>query len=386
MHVLISALHRPSRPTGVCRHAANLAQCLADTVEVSKVTLLVGKWQREYFSLSFSLASPTIEIVEIDIKNTSLSRNLWFLFELPKLANSLRPDVVHMSFPFPFMRKRFKSTVVSTIHDLYPYECPENFGKVRAIFNRLFLRRCISNSDGLSCVSKVTLKSLTHYFPHVSGLPTKSSKHNAKTGVVYNYVDFSNVSPRVPETLNHDQPFPFILSVAQHRKNKNIDLLIRAFQLLLKQRQLLANSRLIVVGSDGPETENIKDLINELSLQSQVCLLSAIDDDELCWLYKNCICFIAPSAAEGFCLPLAEALHFSDTIVCSDIPILREIGTGGCTYFDLGQNAVENLHQAIAQTINRSTHQSADLYYLSKQHAAEQYLSFYQALLKDNRT
>ena len=36
MHVLIAALHRPVKPTGVCRHAANLARCLAAKPDVSK--------------------------------------------------------------------------------------------------------------------------------------------------------------------------------------------------------------------------------------------------------------------------------------------------------------------------------------------------------------
>ena len=54
MHILIAALHRPSKPTGVCRHAANLAQCLADTKEVTKVTLIVGAWQRHYFETFIS--------------------------------------------------------------------------------------------------------------------------------------------------------------------------------------------------------------------------------------------------------------------------------------------------------------------------------------------
>ena len=58
MHILIAALHRPTKPTGVCRHAANLAQCLADTPEVSKVTLIVGTWQKDYFEQFFN--SPKI--------------------------------------------------------------------------------------------------------------------------------------------------------------------------------------------------------------------------------------------------------------------------------------------------------------------------------------
>jgi hypothetical protein len=100
MHILIAALHRPSKPTGVCRHAANLAQCLALRDTVIKVTLVIGKWQKDYFEKSFTLSSPKIEVIIIDIKNNSVSRNLWFLFGLPKLAGKLKCNLVHLSFPY----------------------------------------------------------------------------------------------------------------------------------------------------------------------------------------------------------------------------------------------------------------------------------------------
>ncbi|MFM6159187.1 MAG: glycosyltransferase family 1 protein, partial [Sphaerospermopsis kisseleviana] len=87
MHILIVALHRPANPTGVCRYAANLAQCLADTSEVSQVTLIIGVWQRQYFEQLFH--SHKIKLISVDIKNSSLVRNIWFLFGLPILVNSL---------------------------------------------------------------------------------------------------------------------------------------------------------------------------------------------------------------------------------------------------------------------------------------------------------
>jgi glycosyltransferase involved in cell wall biosynthesis len=164
MHILIAVLHRPTQPTGVCRHAANLAQALAEQEEVEQVTLVTGAWQRQSFESAFSLQSDKIKLIGIDLKNTSIARNLWFLFGLPKLVQQLRPDLVHLAFPLPFLRSRFPCPVVTTIHDLYPYECPENFGRVQAILNRLFLRQCIAQSDGLTCVSEVTLKQLKRYF------------------------------------------------------------------------------------------------------------------------------------------------------------------------------------------------------------------------------
>jgi glycosyltransferase involved in cell wall biosynthesis len=371
MHILIAALHRPTKPTGVCRHAANLAQCLADTLEVSKVTLIVGAWQKDYFELFFN--SPKIQLITVDIKNSSLVRNIWFLFGLPKLVKHLSPDIVHLSFPFPFLRILFDCPVVATIHDLYPYEKPEVFGYPNVIFNRLFLKQCIEHSDGLTCVSNTTLSSLKSYFPKIQSLKPIS--------VVYNYVDFSDIVPEPPHNLdigNHDY---FLLCVAQHRKNKNIDLLIQAFSFLKKHGYLQDATKLIIVGNTGPETENLFHLIHNLSIQDQVLLIHAIKDNELCWLYQKCEIFIAASSQEGFCLPLAEALYFSSQVVCSNIPIFREIGSSKCCYFDLEGDAVNNLSQTIISTLKQPMNRTTDDFRFSKLDVANQCLKFYSTFM-----
>ena len=372
MHVLISALHRPVKPTGVCRHAANLALCLVDLAEVTKVTLIIGAWQQDYFQSTFALDSGKIELVVVEIKNSSVSRNIWFMFGLPKLANAYAPDIVHLSFPFPIFQSKFSVPVVSTIHDLYPYEHPENFGFPQVWFNRLFLRQCINNSNGLTCVSQVTLDKLKFYFPHRDRLQ--------KTEVIYNYVDFKNLQPQAPQNFSEDSSF--LLSVAQHRQNKNLDLLIQAYHWLLNEKKLKLDTRLVIVGATGPETENIKRLIANLNLGNKVLLLSAISDTELCWLYQNCQVFITASSTEGFCLPLVEALQFCDRVVCSDIPIFKEVGSSKCNYFSLAKNPLQNLNMAILQSWDRPISKTdVSLPDFSKCKAAKKYFDFYLNLI-----
>ena len=376
MHILIAALHRPIKPTGVCRHAANLARCLADLDAIDRVTLVTGNWQKDYFATTFNLTSPKIEIIGVDIKNSSISRNTWFLFGLPKLANRLNPDLVHLSFPFPFVRQWFNSPVVATVHDLYPYECPENFGFPQVWFNRLFFGQCVRNARGITCVSQVTQKTLKTYFEKVSS--------QKKVSVVYNYVEFDSVKPKLSQRLLLDEDSDFLLSVAQHRKNKNLDLLIQAFKDLLDKNILNTKSKLVIVGSTGPETNKILNLIETLSLHKRVIFLASIDDEELCWLYRRCRSFVIPSSTEGFCLPLVEALSLNSQVVCSDIPIFREVGRAlNCHYFNLDANPVENLAKAIQQAIahDESDRSSLADFPFTKHSTAQEYLNFYRSLL-----
>jgi glycosyltransferase involved in cell wall biosynthesis len=373
MHILIAALHRPSKPTGVCRHAVNLAQCLADIDKVSQVTLIIGTWQKQYFEALFNFNSPKIKLVSINIKNSSISRNNWFLFGLPKVAKYLHPDIIHLSFPLPFIRSLFSCPVMTTVHDLYPYECPENFGFPQVLFNRFFLKQCITNSDGFSCVSQITQEKLNYYFPNI--------KKSKKFQVNYNYVDFSQIKPQVPQNINIEK-IPFILSVAQHRKNKNLDLLIDSYSSLIKAEKLKSNTKLIIVGSPGPETENLYKQINQLSLQDQVLIISSLSDEELCWLYKNCELFAIPSSTEGFCLPLAEALYLSCKVVCSDIPIFKEIAASNCNYFKLEGDIVKNISEAILNSTKQSSDRSNYINLkFDKLEIAHRYLNLYQTLI-----
>ena len=375
MHILIVALHRPDKPTGVCRHAANLARCLAETDRVTKITLVTGAWQQHYFKTAFLLNSAKIDILGIEIENTSLSRNFWFLFGLPALVSKTQPDLVHLSFPLPFFRWLFPCPVVATIHDLYPCKFPENFGYRKALFNRLFLWQCIHNSDTLACVSRTTLDDLKYYFPEVITDPDK-------TKVIYNIVDFDRIEAKRPKALADKVDRPFILCVGQHRKNKNIDLLIKAYALLRHDRQINEQIRLVVVGSLGPETESLLQSIQQLALVDSVLMLSAIDDNELCWLYQNCNLFVMPSALEGFCIPLVEALYFSCKVVCSDIPIFREIGSSNCIYFDLKGDPVANMARSIFHSLKINNHQETKNFSrFTKAEIATQYLSSYLELM-----
>ena len=349
MHVLIPALHRPIKPTGVCRHAANLAHCLADLDSVNRITLLIGQWQTAYFEQSFQFESSKVQLVSVDIKNSSLARNWWFMFGLPQLSKQLKPDIIHMSFPFPFVRQWFEFPIVATIHDLYPYEYPENFGYPQVWFNQLFLRQCIKNSDGLSCVSKCTLEALEQYFSEI--------KQTKQSEVIYNFVDFTGISPKPPNQLKDDTA-PFLLTVAQHRKNKNLDLLIQSYRDLLDNHSLPAETKLIIVGSSGPETEKLFDLVQTFKLKAKVTFLSGLGDEELRWLYEHAELFIIPSSTEGFCLPLVEALTLTCSVVCSDIPIFREVGSADCSYFQLNKHSIRNLSQAITYALSKDIKKS----------------------------
>jgi glycosyltransferase involved in cell wall biosynthesis len=322
MNILITALSSSTGPSGICRHAYSLVCCAASRREISEITLIIGRWQEEYFRHAFRIEDTKVNVVIVSIRNDSFARNLWYLWALPKLADALAADIIHLSFPVPIRRCALRCPVVVSLHDLYPYDEPHNFGFPKVVFNRAFLQRCLKEVDLVACVSETTLSRLSTRFPTIA---------KQKSVVVHNCVNIN--SDRLSAPVLKDQPF--FLIVAQHRSNKNIPLALRAFGTLLEKGRIENRTLLLVLGNHGPETAAIKAVIEREALGNRVKMMDSVSDEELTWLYKSCDLLLAPSLIEGFGLPVVEGLLCGSRVVCSDIPSFREIGGEACHYFDL---------------------------------------------------
>jgi len=372
MHVLIAALSRFDSPTGICRHAANLAASLANRSEVEQITFVTGAWQGYYRDL-LGAGHAKIRPVAIELKNSSASRNRWFLLGLPSLAKSIQADIVHLSFPLPINKSRSVYKTVVTLHDLYPYDCPEVFGYPNVYFNRLFLRNCLKNADGIACVSNSTHSRLRALF-------SKSE------------LDKSRVIPNIvrQDVYGSTRPMgwpdsPFVLVVAQHRPNKNVELAAKGFAELRARGIVPRETRLVIVGTTGPSTESIEHEITRLGIERESVFLSAIPESKLQWLYANCSLFLVTSTVEGFCLPLVEALRRSARVVCSDIPSLREVGGDSCEYFALNEFPSQSLVEAASRALVSRHENSSDLERFSSDKVGAAYVRFYRDLATGDR-
>jgi glycosyltransferase involved in cell wall biosynthesis len=174
--------------------------------------------------------------------------------------------------------------------------------------------------------------------------------------------------------------FPnFVLSVAQHRHNKNLPIAIEGFARLMERRLLPSDCMLVVVGSEGPATDEIRKVIVTRGLTDRVRLISSVPDNELHWLYQNCLFFLSASRTEGFCLPLLEAMAAGCRIVCSDIPAHREIGSASCHYFRVDDTA-EGLVMAAVEAFEKDCNHK-ELTRFSSSVIGQQYMSLYRDLL-----
>ncbi len=375
MRILVAAASFCSEMSGVQRHAFNVVRCLLKHRDVSAVDLIVAPWQRNLARTASADFDSRVSTHIAPMESTSVSRNLWYYRKLPALAASLRADVVHLSYPMPVNSARFTCPTVVTLHDLYPYEIPLNFGFPKFLFNRAILQQCLRSVDAIACVSDATRKQLGKYAP--------TSVWNRSTRI-YNCVEAtSSRSARSPIPGWNGQQF--LLCVAQHRRNKNIPLLIHTFVRLLATRDFDSDARLVIVGIRGPETKRIEKMISALRLEGKVHLLEGLPEDALQWCYARCQAAVVPSSTEGFGLPVAEALLAGCRVVCSDIPTLREVGGRHCRFIPLGDDAVERFAEGIRTTIREPAPLPVSLPQLSAEVLAEQYIGLYRKLSRHSR-
>lgn len=366
MNVAIAALSAPTNMNGVSRHAANLARALLSTSAISEVHFLAGAWQKEMYQSALGPCEPRLHAHWIGLRDANLSRLFWYYRELPCIAAQLEADIVHLTFPAPTAPATYHCPTVLSLHDLYPFDIPYNFGLLKSAWARHTVRQCIHRVDAVACVSSFTRKEFTRRFPAMA----------YKAQVIPNVVEFK-VQAQTTRSLEPLKGRRFILCVAQHRSNKNIPLAIQVFERLLSERILPVEARLAVVGIPGPETHKIQQEIRNARLSHRVLLYSGLSDAELRWCYENCELLLAPSSTEGFGLPIAEALLAGARVVCSEIPAFRELGGEACRYVPWTNDPVAAYVRAIRDVLAAARPRGASPPQLAATSVGERYVHLY---------
>ncbi len=92
--------------------------------------------------------------------------------------------------------------------------------------------------------------------------------------------------------------------------------------------------KLVVVGRPGWKADNIYDIMtSDPDINEQLIILQDICDNELSWLYENCLFSIYPSFYEGWGLPIAESIARKVPCICSNTSSMPEIAGNLVDYF-----------------------------------------------------
>jgi glycosyltransferase involved in cell wall biosynthesis len=209
---------------------------------------------------------------------------------------------------------RTRQRPVFFVHDLIPITHPEFCRAGEGARHAARMENLLAVGAGLVCNSETTFQSLRQ-FADARGVRMPGT------------VVAPLAPPNLPDTSGTKSPLdvPYFVMLGTIEPRKNHLLLLHLW------REMVATGggqmpHLVIIGQRGWECENVIDMLERCeSLQGVVHELPDCADAELARYLRHARALLFPSFAEGYGLPLIEAIAQGTPVIASDLPVFREI-------------------------------------------------------------
>lgn len=345
--------------SGVGRYIRNLVKEI-DILEARKRTntYVLFKLPKDIGGHEF--VSQSFEEVVADIRWHSLREQI----ELPKIIAAQLLDCMH--FPYFSIPLSYKDPFVVTVHDLIIYH--HSTGRASTLPGPIYnlkhkaykkvLAHGIKNSQKIITPSKFVEKDILNHFDIES----------EKITVTYEGID-DQISKKDVQSLNDTYAYlediPYFLYVGNAYPHKNVEMLIKAFQ-TLKANPETAPVHLVLVGKKDYFYNRIE---SSISPNDSILFLHDVSDQELASLYKQAKALVSVSYAEGFGLPILEAMSQKCLVVCSEIPVFKEIAENWVVYCN--PRNIDSICNALKKILTMSAPDKMRMLNGAKKHSAQ---------------
>jgi glycosyltransferase involved in cell wall biosynthesis len=320
LRVGLNLLFLGPRAGGVGRYARELPTALLEAEPETEITVFAARdlpqdvhqerWDSE------------VRWVRLPLRASSRSLKLAEYTALPLLAAALRLDVLHSPANSGPVLSPGTASVVS-LHDLiwlhFANEWNQDPRAQRAMAR--LVTHSVNHADRIFAVSEAAAED----FQTTLRLPRE------RIVVIPHGVRRPDVDP-VSESKLRDQlglvGARVLLCVAQKRRYKNLERLIRALP------SLDPDVVLVLPGSRTSYEDELRRQARDLDIADRVRFPNWLSESELAGLYDLCEVFALPSLTEGFGLPVLEAMAHRAPVACSDIAALREVADDAAVFFD----------------------------------------------------
>ena len=236
---------------------------------------------------------------------------------LPRAARKARIDLLHnVQNTAPAMPR---VPQVTTILDVIYKRHPDTHAGIMAAGVALLVPLAARRSRRILTLSEAAKDDITHYL----------QVDRDRIDVTPLGPGLAEDVPPMPEAeLRRRRELgdaPIVLTVSAKKPHKNLERLFEAIAMVEADPQPL-------LVAPGFETVFEPELRKHAS--ERVRLLGWVDDDELEGLYRAATCFVFPSLAEGFGLPVLEAMVRGTPVACSRIDPLEEVAGKAALYFE----------------------------------------------------
>jgi glycosyltransferase involved in cell wall biosynthesis len=233
---------------------------------------------------------------------------------------------------------------VVTVHDLFPFQFPEiHSGRLPRAVNQMLMRNAVRRAERIITPSAATALAVKQNFPasadRVLSIPEAADDRFQAT---------RNPEGEAAWQMRLRIRPPYVFYLGQWKAYKNLPMLLDAFKMV---RETHPNAQLVIAGDD-PRHPEVRQLAAGLP-EGSVVLPGRLPESAVPDLYRGAAVVVLPSKAEGFGLPVIEAMACGVPVICSDLPVLRELADGVATFCDPNDPAA--FARAITQILDAPT-------------------------------
>lgn len=337
MKILIDLTSLADNFSGIERYAA----CIAlEMVEYSDTDFIL-LFKENVFPMFKEVVKKTNVTYRVIKKCNKL------LFNQCRLPNAVRRETadwyLFLAFPVPILL--FKKNMISTIHDICCWDCPDTMTNLSKWYFRISHLFALKKCKKIITISDFSKKRI------LERLKCKEEKlWRIYCGVDKTMImDKMNNLDRKRIAKKYKLPKKYILSLSTLEPRKNLGLLICAYQKLVKKGQV--DIPLVLAGRKGWKINSLLKNIDEQTKKS-IVFTGFIDSGDLAGIYGMANIFVFPSKYEGFGLPPLEAMACNTVVVASNISSLLEILGEAAIYFKSGD--LISLSNVLERTLHLS--------------------------------
>lgn len=254
------------------------------------------------------------------------------------LGLDLSLDAIRTSARHLLRLKRQGMQIWFVVYDLLPMQSPQYFSAKLVVRFHWWFVAVAKLADGFICISQHTADELRAVLSGRFGLTEGFCVHVIPMGFDIEATTLPTRADIAPP-LQIDLTPSIVLAVGTLEPRKGYDELLDAFELLWARGSF---ATLVIVGAIGWKTEELQRRIMEhQAFERRLYWLKVLDDAGLELLYARAGVVVAASYAEGYGLPVLEAIARGCPVLARDIPAFRIHAEHGLHYFPLHATATQ---------------------------------------------
>lgn len=338
LKLAIDARTMGSRPSGIGMYLFNFLTELIkyEDIEISLITDVDTSEHMKYFK--DNSISNKVSIHPMGQAIYQSGGVYKYFAHVQKMLNEIKPDVFwEVNNIIPVKLKGDFKTVV-TIHDVMPMTHTWCYGSIYKFYFANAMKKTLKQADAIIYDSIESKNIAQKYF-----------KAANKVKDMIGYVIIKQIKEK-PAIKDED----YFFYVGNIEMRKGIDVLIDAYEIYRRN----GGKKKLVLAGKMVDTEKLDQPICEASSQvGGITYLNYVDEEKKAKLFAECSCFVFPTRAEGFGMPVIEAMQYEKPVIATDLGIFREIIGDGVNYFKLENlstgEAVTNLCKAMENYDNQ---------------------------------